>query len=455
MIRELLGEDEERKKKITFLDITASHEIIKGTNEGAMNKLNINVSYGGKKEIFNCTKQEIIGLIKKHFCLSGEVELYKRFKETKERIEPHNIKDLMAIEVELKKRTRSALNGHARFHEDYEIGEPSNNATYHELMIKKLLDNKTLNGKERMDVIGMIRNRKILHKSRKRKRKEKTPREEVPMLHKKLQVCLRDVKDSSAQTDPIRLESLNDSISEDDLIIKMKKMSCWNTKNIAAKKLMQKTFSERQRYIYSKRPPAKMTREIYPLLFSLEEVKNELERIFNFGKCREFLKNVQKFSGCILENARDTALCKIARKIIQKSETEEQSKYALQVGALLCLPVALREEASFLRLKNQANICGEYPYIHAPTLDLEDVFLLQERAVFKIVVEGITLCTTALFPEAILCLMASFYIFNINYTPATYRTYVAMEKLFLEGNETEEVDGFTSQLIKYFKLKAK
>lgn len=68
-------------------------------------------------------------------------------------------------------------------------------------------------------------------------------------------------------------------------------------------------------------------------------------------------------------------------------------------------------------------------------------------------VEGKHLCEASNFPEAILCLMASFFIFNINYPESCQCTLTVIEKVFLKANDTMIMDDKTQQWIKLLTMR--
>lgn len=68
-------------------------------------------------------------------------------------------------------------------------------------------------------------------------------------------------------------------------------------------------------------------------------------------------------------------------------------------------------------------------------------------------VEGKHVCEASNFPEAVLCLMASFFIFNINYPESCKCTLTVIEKVHLKANDTVDVDDKTQQWIKLLTMR--
>lgn len=69
-------------------------------------------------------------------------------------------------------------------------------------------------------------------------------------------------------------------------------------------------------------------------------------------------------------------------------------------------------------------------------------------------VEGHHLCETSNLCEAVLCLVASFFIFQISYPKSCCETLIAFEKLYLEVDESEIDNDWTNKIIKFYKEKA-
>lgn len=93
-----------------------------------------------------------------------------------------------------------------------------------------------------------------------------------------------------------------------------------------------------------------------------------------------------------------------------------------------------------------------YPHINASCHNLKELFF--DNLLYQIVVEGHTLCEATDFLEAILCLVASFFIFNIDYPESCRRTLIAIEKLYLNANDTKDLDDLTIQTVKLLQLEA-
>lgn len=68
-------------------------------------------------------------------------------------------------------------------------------------------------------------------------------------------------------------------------------------------------------------------------------------------------------------------------------------------------------------------------------------------------VEGKHLCEASNFPEAVLCLMASFFIFNIDYPESCKCTLTVIEKVHLKANDTMVMDDKTEQWIKLLTMR--
>lgn len=68
-------------------------------------------------------------------------------------------------------------------------------------------------------------------------------------------------------------------------------------------------------------------------------------------------------------------------------------------------------------------------------------------------VEGQRLCETSNLCEAVLCLVASFFIFNIDYPESCKCTLTVIEKVHLKANDTMVMDDKTEQWIKLLTMR--
>ncbi|GIY21735.1 uncharacterized protein CDAR_291271 [Caerostris darwini] len=216
---------------------------------------------------------------------------------------------------------------------------------------------------------------------------------------------------------------------------------------------MSKTFQKRRNFILSKNPSVLLVKEKYPDLFSCAGVQNELDRIFFAGKCKRFISNIEKFTPHILSIAKenDPLILTTMRKV-KLYQIPMQKKYAQEVGAILFCSSISNETSSFLKLANNDFEISDFPYLECDAT--EDELFLNEHP-FKVFVEGIRLCEAENLKEAILCLVASYFIFNIKYPVSSFCSLVMFEKLFLEASDTdeEEIELHAMQIIKWIKLK--
>lgn len=63
------------------------------------------------------------------------------------------------------------------------------------------------------------------------------------------------------------------------------------------------------------------------------------------------------------------------------------------------------------------------------------------------------MCEASNLCEAVLCLVASFFIFQIEYPKDCCNTLTAFEKLYLDVDVTQEMNDWTCQIIKFYKEK--
>ncbi|CAL1287852.1 unnamed protein product [Larinioides sclopetarius] len=259
---------------------------------------------------------------------------------------------------------------------------------------------------------------------------------------------------NSLKNSSLEKPTLNTSIATNDIIVQSKRLATADKIDTAiANDLMAKSFDKRRNFILIERPMASFVKEKYPLLFSNAEVKNEIDRIFYDGKCTEFFQNIEKYAPHILSIARDDdpLLLTIQQKI-EAFQTTPQKKYAQEVGALLMLSSLMQEGREYLKLDDTDCNPGDFPHIMCKAR-MNDIYF--DQHIYRVFVERIMLCEASDFKEAILCLIGSYFIFNIKYPDTNFNTLVTFEKLFLEANDTDEteLDLAVRQIIRSIQLK--
>ncbi|GIY99032.1 DUF5641 domain-containing protein [Caerostris extrusa] len=337
----------------------------------------------------------------------------------------------------------------------YSIASTSREPDRNEIT-RKLLDNATLTGRERAFLIDFLNN----HGSLKRKDNSGDVQPTAPeMKNRRIQVTASNLivyKTTQTQTDELinYQSSLDSSRTNNDIIVQSKKLASAEKIDVAkATDLMAKSFDKRRNYIIVERPAVSLVKERYPLLFSYREVLHELDRILYDGKSKEFLENIGKYAKYILSMADDKdPLLKTINDKKASYQTKVQKDYAEQVGAILMISSLAKESRSFLKLTDNVIDTAYYPYIEC-NARRNDIFF--DQYLFKIYVEGVFLCEAPDFKEALLCLVASYFIFNISYPENAFGTFVFFEKLFLDANDTEDsqIDIYDKQIIAGIKLK--
>ncbi|CAL1287851.1 unnamed protein product [Larinioides sclopetarius] len=408
--------------------------------------LNVHVTYGSSTCIIISTRKEFLKKVSEKLSLDeGDIEIFdvkgKRFIGVEE------LKDLMKVEI--KKKTSYALNGRSHSPSPAVSKEPDRKE-----LVKKLLDNRVLTGKERAFLVDLLED--SYHPPLKRRREDDSIR--PVMKNRKVQVDAVNLianKTSYTQTDSsLEKPTLNTSIATNDIIVQSKRLATADKIDTAiANDLMAKSFDKRRNFILIERPMASFVKEKYPLLFSNAEVKNEIDRIFYDGKCTEFFQNIEKYAPHILSIARDDdpLLLTIQQKI-EAFQTTPQKKYAQEVGALLMLSSLMQEGREYLKLDDTDCNPGDFPHIMCKAR-MNDIYF--DQHIYRVFVERIMLCEASDFKEAILCLIGSYFIFNIKYPDTNFNTLVTFEKLFLEANDTDEteLDLAVRQIIRSIQLK--
>lgn len=257
-------------------------------------------------------------------------------------------------------------------------------------------------------------------------------------------------KDAASQTDDVFIPSTEGERA----LVKLKKLATENEKNPAEiEKLMDASFDDRRHFILLKAPLVAAVREKYPMLFSVNEIKRELDRLFYSGKSEDFMNNIDKYSTIILDECgRNSDIYNETAKTVKYVFTEEQRHYAKAVGSILGVPKLVKEPLNFIKTVDNPCKTDIYPYVDASHHTVQEIYF--DDVIFKIIVEDQLLCEAKSFKEAILCFVASFFIFNIGYTESCKNSLIIFEKLYLCANETLDFDTHTEQMIKLLKLKS-
>lgn len=333
-------------------------------------------------------------------------------------------------------------------------GEQSGKRSLVEKIMEKLKDNTTLNGSERRYLLEFLQNNSESPPA-KRKRMDDLNCPKPKMMNKKVQVHLssQNSRDYFAQTDTTYPTYFQNTAEIKSIHTKIKVLANNRRANKDdIKQLMEASFDGRRTFILLSTCVADVKQK-YPLLFSADEVKNEIDRLFYNGKCREFLSNIDKYSTYVLEKCAENEEIFIrTMENEEKSKTAEQKKYVKAVGSILALPNLVHETLGFVNLPENPCQNDIYPYINGSANFMKDIFSYNHS--FEVMVEDTVLCKASNFIEAILCFMASFYIFHLNYPINCQKTMIVFEKLYLCAFDTkdDDIDERTKELIKILKL---
>ncbi|XP_021003125.2 uncharacterized protein [Parasteatoda tepidariorum] len=431
-----------------------------------MSNFNIFVTYGDHTKLFSCSSRREFGSkVARFFGLDrSEMQLLEVSRGSRNPITINDLKDKMKLELRKNGiKSTSETNGErperTRF-ESVNIPDVAEQLTDQDPvkvpdiveLKRKLTENRVLSGPERKFLLHVVDefSDSIASTSRKRKR---GPEEAVEKVNKKLQATPQ-ITSTYTQTDQGIFNNPPEPSTSKDLITESKRLARSEKKDaVKVRSLMDKTFEERRHFILLKNPILHLVKEKYPLLFSTDEVINELNRIFYDKKAEEFLSNIKKYSTTIINLVEENhPLAKTIKEANDKASTVSQKSYARQVGSLLAISNVVRERRTFLHTEDEPCEKNNYPRIEAPC-EVSEIF--EDVITYKIIVEGLILCEASNFPEAILCLLSSYFIFNISYPEQSFNTFVLMEKIFLDANDTDvnDVDEDTNQFIRYIKLK--
>ncbi|GFY48017.1 DUF5641 domain-containing protein [Trichonephila inaurata madagascariensis] len=413
----------------------------------------VHVTYGSQTFISNSTRSEFLNKVCEKYGLNkDEIEIYD--VETCKAVGVRDLRDFMKVEI--RKKNHPPINRTSR------RGYPSNASTSKipnlEVLNKKLLDNSALNGLERAFLIECVKN---FSNPLKRKNDAVAVNQDAhrEMKNRKVQVSASNLianRTTSTQTDELinYQPPLNNTTLTNDIIVQSKRLAASEKVDLAkASDLMVKSFDKRRNFILIERPAVSFVKEKFPLLFSCTEVCKELDRIFYDGKCQEFISNIEKYAPHILSAARDDdPLLRTTQEKMKLYETSTQRKYAQEVGAILMVSSLMHEKRNYLKLLDHHYDISNFPYIETLS-KLDEIFF--DQHIYKVYAENLLLCEASDLKEALLCLIASYFIFNIKYPDTSFRTFVVFEKLFLEASDTDEneIDVSVTQIIRSIQLK--
>ncbi|GFU33703.1 DUF5641 domain-containing protein [Nephila pilipes] len=416
--------------------------------------LSIHVTYGNQTFICSSAKKDFLNKVSEKYNINkDEIEIYEIEKKMKKRISVEDLKDFMKVEIRKKPHAVNRSNG-----QSYSSVASTSKAPSEAILAQKLLDNGSFTGLERAFLLQCLKNhfnplkRKIVTEAG-------TPDIRPEMKNRKVQVDAGNLisrRTTYTQTDELinYQPPLNNTTFSNEIIAQSKKLAASDKIDSAvATDLMAKSFDKRRNFILVERPVVSFVKEKYPLLFNCTEVRNELDRIFYNGKCQEFISNIEKYAPHVLSMARDDdPLLETTKKKMELYPTNIQKKYAQEVGAILMISSLMHEDRIYLKLLDNTIPSSHFPYIES-SAKLDDIFF--DQHLFRVYAEGQYLCEASDLKEALLCLIASYFIFNIKYNDFSFGTLVVFEKLFLEANDTDEndIDIAVLQIIRSIQLK--
>ncbi|GFQ65837.1 DUF5641 domain-containing protein [Trichonephila clavata] len=425
------------------------HVIIKMTTKFP----SVHVTYGSQTFISNSARTEFLNNVCEKYNLNkDQIEIYDI--ETCKTINVKDLRDFMKVEIKKKNHPPiTKING-----KSYASNASTSKMPNLEVLNKKLIDNSALNGLERAYLIDCLKN---FSNPLKRKNDTVAVNQDArpEMKNRKVQVDAANLiahRATSTQTDELinYQPPLNNSTLTNDIIIQSKKLAASEkVDSVKATDLMVKSFDKRRNFILIERPAVSFVKEKFPLLFSCTEVRNELDRIFYTGKSQEFISNIKKYAPHILSAARDDdPLLETTQEKMKSFQTPAQREYAQEVGAILMVSSLMHEKRNYLKLLDHCYDISNFPYIETLS-KLEEIFF--DQHIYKVYAENLLLCEASDLKEALLCLIASYFIFNIKYPDTSFRTLVVFEKLFLEASDTDEneIDISVIQIIRSIQLK--
>ncbi|KAG8200453.1 hypothetical protein JTE90_000535 [Oedothorax gibbosus] len=414
--------------------------------------LSIKLNYGNDSCILNTKRSHLLSKACSKYNLNEEnIEIYVIDKGSLRKTDVKSLADFAHIRiVEKPSISTNQMNGHRQT----ELRDTPHSTA---AAISSKLKQNRITGLTTKESELLLNHLESLPPFLKRKFDSESRLTEPIMKNRKIQANPVDQKEVYTQTDAlIELSNPSTSTSVANVQQEIKRYAKKEKKDPAIiADLMEKSFQDRRIDIMKNKPMVQGVRESYPLLFNIAEVRNELDRILYIGKCEEFLANVEKYADIILHmtNDKDPLLKTITEKV-KGAATIAQKKYAVEVGSILMLSNLIGETRSFLKLRDTSFDPGDHPYIEGDA-KINEIFF--DQYTFKVYTERVLLCEASDFKEAILALMASFFIFNISYPDSSFNTLVIMEKLYLEACDTEDtdIDDNVRQIIKQIQLKFK
>ncbi|KFM59581.1 hypothetical protein X975_23178, partial [Stegodyphus mimosarum] len=334
----------------------------------SLETLHINAVYHNENQLFQCKRKDFLSEVSKRFGVDeNEILIFESSKNFRKQISVDDLKPVSKVEIMSRTSPPRVVNGQRRnsFNKITEVES---------CIISKLTENRTLNGTERIFIIDLIE-KNIENRSSKQNLVNEMVNRKVPTSNKKVQINMKaetlttDAKTQTDYVEPKELTGANHSKKRknNQVELQIKRIAKQEVLDKAeVSRLLAESFDNRRHFILHDLPLVQHVKEKYPLLFTVDEVKNELDRICYHGVCADFLKNIEKYATTILKSIPSTEplLIKTLTKM-EKCETDIQKNYAQNVGSVLLLSFLAKEERKYIRLLDKDIDPGDFPHIDA------------------------------------------------------------------------------------------
>ncbi|XP_064642789.1 uncharacterized protein LOC135497053 [Lineus longissimus] len=181
------------------------------------------------------------------------------------------------------------------------------------------------------------------------------------------------------------------------------------------KVLMDRTFADRRRLVVTEGYSVQQIKEQYPSLFTAKEFADEYYRISDRYLDEFDLALVNKGGGILQIPAKGKTKEDLQR-LTDDSEVIQAS--------LIKLACSLKEDVSWLFAKEEKAPKTPFPHIIA------DGDILDSKE-YRLVADDTEFLVVGSLAEAVKLMMASYYIFNINYPPPIKCTLIFLQGVFL------------------------
>ncbi|XP_071830793.1 uncharacterized protein [Apostichopus japonicus] len=200
------------------------------------------------------------------------------------------------------------------------------------------------------------------------------------------------------------------------------------------KSLMALTFGERRRLVLEEKPPIAEIRGKFPTPFCAEQIIEDFSAIISWDAVSEmFYKNLDDIAAKIItyntNHSKSTLRFLVEYNNFIQQLTEKDKRDATWTAALWILPGFLKEDRNFLFINSDDDVSSDVE-INTPVITYTGDPL--DPSNITIIAENEKCSTAASFPEAVLILLATYYVFNIQYNGKVKGTLTFLQNVLLQ-----------------------